>query len=69
MGDRFGWSQKEDEKDDVLDMTYNYAIENFPNLTWIEKFRFDISVTTVWIFNFSDVSLFVLKKMSIYGDH
>ncbi|XP_053394800.1 uncharacterized protein LOC123525710 isoform X2 [Mercenaria mercenaria] len=51
MGDRFGWSQKSDKKDEVLDMTYNYAIENHPGLTWIEKYRYDTSVTTLEVFH------------------
>ncbi|WAR23121.1 Y7407-like protein [Mya arenaria] len=45
MGDRFGWCQQEAKVDDVLNMTFNYAIENHPNLQWIEQYRYNSSVT------------------------
>jgi len=51
MGERFGWSQKSDKKDEVLNSTYDYAIDNHPNMDWIEKYRYDSSVTQVG-FNF-----------------
>ena len=47
MGERFGWSQRKGEDDDVLNMTYDYAIENYPNLKWIDEYRYDSSVTQV----------------------
>ena len=57
MGDRFGWCQKQDDKDEKLDKSYDYAIENHSKtLGWIENYRFDTSVTQVsfvyqsWVF-------------------
>lgn len=47
MGDRFGWSQTEVKKDEILNMTFNYAIENNPNLKWIDNYRYNTSVTQV----------------------
>ncbi|CAG2252128.1 NPHP3 [Mytilus edulis] len=51
MGDRFGWSQREDKKDETLNMTYDYAIENNPNLKWIDDYRYNTSVTQLEIFH------------------
>ncbi|VDI38996.1 Hypothetical predicted protein [Mytilus galloprovincialis] len=51
MGDRFGWSQREDKKDETLNMTFNYAIENNPNLKWIDNYRYNTSVTQLEIFH------------------
>ncbi|XP_071175248.1 uncharacterized protein [Mytilus edulis] len=51
MGDRFGWCQTEDKPDDVLNMSYDYAIENNPKLKWIDKFRYDTSVTQLEVFH------------------
>ena len=47
MGDRFGWCQTLESVDEVLNMTYDYAIENNPNLNWIDEYRYDSSVTQV----------------------
>ena len=47
MGDRFGWCQRREKVDSVLNMTYDYAIQTNPNLKWIEDYRFDASVTQV----------------------
>ena len=47
MGERFGWSQKSDKKDEVLNSTYDYAIDNHPNMDWIEKYRYDSILTQV----------------------
>jgi len=47
MGDRFGWCQTLENVDEVLNMTYDYAIENNPNLNWIDEYRYDSSVTQV----------------------
>ena len=47
MGDRFGWCQTLENVDDVLNMTYDYAIENNPNLNWIDEYRYNSSVTQV----------------------
>ncbi|CAG2215023.1 NPHP3 [Mytilus edulis] len=51
MGDRFGWSQTEENKDETLNMTYDYAIENNPNLKWIDDYRYNTSVTQLEIFH------------------
>ncbi|XP_071504967.1 uncharacterized protein [Diadema antillarum] len=45
MGDRFGWSQTEDEVDELLSKSFDYAVENFSNLKWIDKHRYRCSVT------------------------
>jgi hypothetical protein len=47
MGDRFGWCQTLENVDNVLNMTYDYAIENNPNLNWIDEYRYNSSVTQV----------------------
>ena len=47
MGERFGWSQKTGKTDDVLNMTFDYAIENYKSLQWIDGYRYDSSVTQV----------------------
>lgn len=51
MGERFGWSQTSEKKDEVLNMTFDYAIENHPNMQWIDKYRYDSSVTQVTHFS------------------
>ncbi|XP_052059702.1 uncharacterized protein LOC127700331 [Mytilus californianus] len=51
MGDRFGWSQTEEKKDETLNMTFDYAIENNPNLKWIDNYRYNTSVTQLEIFH------------------
>ncbi|KAL4237053.1 hypothetical protein ACF0H5_005437 [Mactra antiquata] len=45
MGERFGWSQRTGETDELLNTTYDFAIDNNPNLSWIKQYRFDTSVT------------------------
>ncbi|XP_030833932.1 TPR repeat-containing protein DDB_G0287407 [Strongylocentrotus purpuratus] len=70
LGDRFGWSQKEDEVDALLNKTYDYAIENFSLLKWIEEYRFNSSVTQLEVLhstlrereNASDKTFFYLRK-------
>ena len=48
MGQRFGWSQVADEPDALLNSSFDYAIENFPQeLSWVEKHRYGASVTQV----------------------
>ena len=49
MGERFGWCQPEGTKDDLLDMTFNFALENQPKLAWIGDYRFNTSVTQVTV--------------------
>ncbi|VDI39379.1 Hypothetical predicted protein [Mytilus galloprovincialis] len=45
MGERYGWSQRKEDPDDVLNSTFDYAIESYPNLKWIDEFRYGSSVT------------------------
>ncbi|XP_061175870.1 uncharacterized protein LOC133184810 [Saccostrea echinata] len=45
MGERFGWSQKSDSNDELLSKTYDYAVENYPSLKWIDEHRYNTSVT------------------------
>ncbi|XP_070541009.1 uncharacterized protein [Ptychodera flava] len=45
MGDRYGWSQKEGEEDELLDGSFDYAIENNPKFEWIKDYRYDTSIT------------------------
>ena len=47
MGERFGWSQKTGNTDELLNASYDYAIDNYKNLKWIDGFRYDTSVTQV----------------------
>lgn len=49
MGDRFGWCQQKENKDELLDMTFDYAIENNPDFKWVDNYRYDASVTQVYI--------------------
>ncbi|XP_072039857.1 uncharacterized protein [Amphiura filiformis] len=49
LGDRFGWSQTEEKKDELLNKSYDFAIENFKALGWLEDFRFSTSVTKLEI--------------------
>ncbi|XP_063416845.1 uncharacterized protein LOC134699089 isoform X1 [Mytilus trossulus] len=45
MGERYGWSQRKEAPDEVLNSTFDYAIESYPNLKWIDEFRYGSSVT------------------------
>nr|XP_006817896.1 PREDICTED: uncharacterized protein LOC100371827 [Saccoglossus kowalevskii] len=45
MGDRYGWSQKEDEKDKTLDQSFDYAVDNHRHLNWLDNYRYNTSVT------------------------
>ncbi|XP_060078987.1 uncharacterized protein LOC132558436 [Ylistrum balloti] len=45
LGQRFGWSKPEDKEDDALMKSFDYAIENHPNLAWIDDYRNNTSVT------------------------
>ncbi|XP_063951363.1 uncharacterized protein LOC129253865 [Lytechinus pictus] len=45
MGDRFGWSQSEEIKDELLDLSFDTAIEEFKQFKWVDEYRFDSSVT------------------------
>lgn len=48
LGERFGWSQREDKPDELLNASFDFAIENFPSdFGWLERYRFDCSVTKV----------------------
>lgn len=47
LGDRFGWSQTEEKKDELLNKSYDFAIENFKALGWLDDFRYSTSVTKV----------------------
>ncbi|XP_019626894.1 PREDICTED: uncharacterized protein LOC109471895 isoform X3 [Branchiostoma belcheri] len=49
MGERFGWSQKQDEPDKLLNASFDYAIKHNDDLKWIENHRFDTSVTQLEI--------------------
>ncbi|XP_077992057.1 uncharacterized protein LOC144446177 [Glandiceps talaboti] len=49
MGDRYGWSQKEDKEDELLNNSYIYAIDNHKEFSWIEEYRYDTSVTRLEI--------------------
>ncbi|XP_038058559.1 uncharacterized protein LOC119729838 [Patiria miniata] len=49
MGDRFGWSQRQTRPDKLLNKSYDYAIENFKPLEWIDQYRFESSVTKLEI--------------------
>ncbi|KAL4236673.1 hypothetical protein ACF0H5_005057 [Mactra antiquata] len=49
MGERFGWSQKTGSSDEVLNMTFDYAIEHNPSLAWVKDYRYDTSVTQLEI--------------------
>eukprot|EP00057_Strongylocentrotus_purpuratus_P006384 XP_011660858.1 PREDICTED: uncharacterized protein LOC576310 isoform X1 [Strongylocentrotus purpuratus] len=70
LGDRFGWSQKEGEVDELLNKSYDYAIENFSHLKWIEEYRFDSSVTQLEVLhsalrdreNASDKTFFYFRQ-------
>ncbi|XP_071484949.1 uncharacterized protein [Diadema antillarum] len=45
VGDRFGWSQKEEKPDDTLNKSFDYAQENHRELSWIDAYRYGSSVT------------------------
>ncbi|ELU12330.1 hypothetical protein CAPTEDRAFT_96933 [Capitella teleta] len=46
MGDRFGWSQQEGSPDEVLNNSFDYAMQNFPHqLGWLDQHRYGVSVT------------------------
>ncbi|XP_033745872.1 LOW QUALITY PROTEIN: uncharacterized protein LOC117331312 [Pecten maximus] len=45
LGQRFGWSKPEDKEDEALMKSFDYAIENHPNLGWIDQYRDNTSVT------------------------
>ncbi|XP_069101362.1 uncharacterized protein [Argopecten irradians] len=45
LGQRFGWSKPEDKEDEALMKSFDYAIENHPNLAWIDEYRDNTSVT------------------------
>ncbi|KAK3101549.1 hypothetical protein FSP39_004391 [Pinctada imbricata] len=70
LGSRFGWSQNKEKEDNALMKTYDYAVENIPNLKWIDEHRFDTSVTQLEIFHGvlnnveegKDRSFFYLRK-------
>lgn len=48
MGDRFGWCQRANEPDKLLNQSFDYAIGNFPaQYQWLESYRYDSSVTQV----------------------
>jgi hypothetical protein len=48
MGERFGWSQQEDSPDELLNNSFDFALQNFPHqLGWLEKHRYGTSVTQV----------------------
>ena len=48
MGERYGWAQPENKPDDLLNQSFDYAIDNFPvQLGWLERYRFNTSVTQV----------------------
>ncbi|XP_038072011.1 uncharacterized protein LOC119740704 [Patiria miniata] len=49
MGDRYGWSQTQKKPDKLLNKSFNYAIENFKPLEWIDKYRYETSVTKLEI--------------------
>ncbi|XP_022088563.1 uncharacterized protein LOC110978130 isoform X2 [Acanthaster planci] len=49
MGDRFGWSQRKKRPDKLLTKSFDYAIENFKQLEWIDKHRYETSVTKLEI--------------------
>ncbi|XP_072040846.1 uncharacterized protein [Amphiura filiformis] len=49
LGDRFGWHQRENNKDTLLDATYDYALRNLKGFDWLEDFRYDTSVTKLEI--------------------
>ncbi|XP_072041437.1 TPR repeat-containing protein DDB_G0287407-like, partial [Amphiura filiformis] len=42
LGDRFGWNQRKDKIDKLLDFTYDIAMGKYK---WLENHRFDTSVT------------------------
>ncbi len=49
LGERYGWSQPDDTyPDELLKKTFNSTIENFPQYSWIDKYR-DRSVTEIEI--------------------
>ncbi|XP_041471148.1 TPR repeat-containing protein DDB_G0287407-like [Lytechinus variegatus] len=70
IGDRFGWSQREGEVDELLNKSYDYAIANFNHLKWIDEYRFNSSVTQLEVLhsalrdreNASDKTFFYLRK-------
>ncbi|XP_041454385.1 uncharacterized protein LOC121407396 [Lytechinus variegatus] len=45
MGDRFGWSQSQKFKDDLLDKSYDTVVEAYRHFKWVEEFRYNSSVT------------------------
>ncbi|XP_071959587.1 uncharacterized protein [Antedon mediterranea] len=45
LGERYGWCQRETVPDTLLDKTYDVAIDNYSHFDWIDKFRFNTSVT------------------------
>ena len=47
MGDRYGWSQQEKQKDDLLNESFTYASNSHQSLKWVDDYRFDTSVTKV----------------------
>ncbi|CAI9733595.1 Hypothetical predicted protein [Octopus vulgaris] len=47
MGEKFGWSQREDKPDIVLNESFDYAIEHISDLKWLEECRYGVSVTQV----------------------
>lgn len=45
LGDRYGWSQTEKKKDELLNKSYDYAVLSQPELKWVDEYRYDCSVT------------------------
>eukprot|EP00057_Strongylocentrotus_purpuratus_P003545 XP_003726872.2 PREDICTED: TPR repeat-containing protein DDB_G0287407 [Strongylocentrotus purpuratus] len=45
MGDRFGWSQSRKFKDELLDISYDTAVDEYQHFKWVDEYRFDSSVT------------------------
>ncbi|CAE1160308.1 NPHP3 [Acanthosepion pharaonis] len=51
LGNRFGWSQKMDKTDELLNGSINYAIASDGNFAWIEEHRYGSSVTQLEIYH------------------
>ena len=48
LGERYGWAHREGVTDALLDASFTYAIQNFPDrFDWIQNYRIGTSVTMV----------------------
>ena len=48
MGDRYGWCQKPGSRDETLNASFDYVVNNYPKLAWVDGHRQGSSVTKVY---------------------